>query len=260
MAYLPHESRWLGIGALLVAVTSWEFYALSHPGWAVYLPRFTTILRAFVEMLLSGELLYHAVQTLLRSLRGYVLGALIGIGLGLLCGLVPPAYRMLGLTIELIRPMPVVATIPIAILFFGMGDRLNVFVIALATTWPVYVNTLQGVRSVSRELINTGMAFRCTGHRMVYRIILPASLPSVVTGLRISLAIAVIVAFISEMLVSRNGLGYLVANSAQAFLIADMYAGILTTGLLGWVLNTVFVHGETWWLRWHKGFTAQVGT
>jgi len=255
--HLIRETRLLGFSAVLLVLLAWEVYSYLDSAFAPYFPRVTSIAATFVSLCLSGELPHHVGQTLLRTFRGYLLGIVFGVSLGATSGLWRWVHALLGLTIELIRPTPVVAAIPIAILFLGMGDKVNIFVVALAATWPIYINTLQGVRRVSPELINTGRMFGYPRRRIIAKIIIPASLPFLVSGLRISLAISLIVAVISEMLVSQSGLGYFVVDTAQAFRISEMYAGVFATALVGYALNSIFVSLETRWMRWHKGFTAQ---
>ncbi len=254
---LIRETRCPGYGAVLLLLLAWEIYARMDAGYAAYFPPVTAILKTFISLCLSGELLRQAARTLDRALRGYLLGVAFGACLGAVSGLSRWTHALLGLTIELIRPMPVVATIPIAILFLGMGDKVNVFVVALAVAWPVYINALQGVRRVSPELINTGRMFGYSRPRIVAKIVLPASLPSLVSGLRIGLGIALIVTVISEMLVSQSGLGFFLVDTAQAFRVPEMYAGVFATALLGYGLNSLFLRLDARLMRWHKGFTAE---
>lgn len=254
---LLYETRCLGFLLVAALLALWEAAAYFDVVYAAYFPRVSRIAVSFAEIVASGELLLHAGKTLARTFRGYAWGIAVGIALGIGAGLWRPAHALLGLTIELIRPMPVVATIPIAILFLGMGDRLNTFAVALACTWPIYINTFQGVRRVGVELIDTGRIFGCPPPWNIPKIVLPAALPFIVSGLRVSLAIGLIVAVISEMLVSQDGLGHFVVDTAQAFRIGEMYAGVIATAAMGSGLNTIFLALDRRFMAWHKGFTAQ---
>ena len=257
LRHVLYETRCLGFLLVAVLLASWEVAVFLDVVYAAYFPRVSRIAVSFGELLASGELPHHVGRTLLRTFRGYAWGIAVGVALGLGAGLWRSAHALLGLTIELIRPMPVVATIPIAILFLGMGDRVNTFSVALACTWPIYINTFQGVRRVGVELINTGRIFGCPPPRNIPKIILPAAMPFIVSGLRVSLAIGLIVAVISEMLVSDDGLGHFIVDTAQAFRIGEMYAGVIATAVVGYGLNALFLALDRRFMAWHKGFTAQ---
>ncbi len=194
LRHVLYETRCLGFLLVAVLLASWEVAALLDVVYAAYFPRVSRIAVSFAELVASGELPHHVARTLARTFRGYAWGIAVGIGLGIGAGLWRAAHALLGLTIEIIRPMPVVAIIPIAILFLGMGDRVNTFVVALACTWTTDINTFQGVRRVGAELIDTGRIFGCHPPWNIPKIILPAAMPFIVSGLRVSLAIGLIVA------------------------------------------------------------------
>jgi NitT/TauT family transport system permease protein len=245
-------------GGVLIALLFGLWEALSRLAIvdANYLPPPSIIVRCLYELVESLEILCHLLVTLKRVVMGYLLGGSVGYLLGFLCGYISRVYCLLELTIEFLRPMPSVALIPIAILFLGMGDALNVAIIAWACSWPVFVNTIDGVRSTDRLLLNTARTFRLNQWAIIRKVIIPSSLPFVFTGLRVGLGIAVAVVVITEMVASGRGLGFFVITTSISFRIPEMYAGIISIGLFGYVLNHAFLLIEGRVLRWQRGFLS----
>jgi ABC-type nitrate/sulfonate/bicarbonate transport system permease component len=141
--------------------------------------------------------------------------------------------------------------VPIAILFLGLGNEMKIFTIAFSCFFPVLLNTYAGVRSVDPIQINTARTFGKSAAVTLRKVILPAALPQIFTGMRISLAIALIMVVISEMVASVDGIGYFILSAQRSFRVPDMYAGVITLGLLGYALNAVFMRIERRVLRWH---------
>lgn len=235
----------------------WEITCRSNWIDSNFLPPVSLISLALIQLLASLEIVQQVLITLKRVLAGYLLGASIGYVLGFACGYLPRIYHLLEFTVEWLRPMPSVALIPIGILFLGLGDPLNIFIIAWACSWPVFINTMDGVRSTDQVLLNTGRTYGFNSCAIMKKIIIPSSLPYVFSGLRISLGIAIAVGVITEMVASGTGLGAFILNTSLSFRVPEMYAGIITVGLFGYALNRLFLLVEEKTLRWQKGFLAQ---
>jgi ABC-type nitrate/sulfonate/bicarbonate transport system permease component len=171
--------------------------------------------------------------------------------LGLLIGYWRVFYALLEPLIELIRPIPPPALVPIYILLLGIEDRMKITVTIVSAVFPIIVSTIQGVRSVDPLLVDTARTFGYSGLAVVRRIILPASLPSIFAGMRISLATALIVTIFAEMLAGDSGVGYFILNAQRSFAIPAMYAGVLTLAVIGYAFNRLFVSAEHLLLRWH---------
>jgi ABC-type nitrate/sulfonate/bicarbonate transport system permease component len=242
--------RWPGFVLVLAALVVWECASLL--GWvdAVSVPRVSTILGALLREVTSGTLLAQLGPSLRRILIGLGLACAIGVPLGLLMGVNRFAYRLLEPVTELIRPIPSAAYIPVAILFLGLGDQMKLFVITLAGVFPVLLNTYSGVQGVDPVLIDTGRTLGTPRLSILRKIVLPASLPSILTGVRISLGIALIVSVVAEMISGTNGLGYFIIDKQRSFRVPEVFAGILALGLLGYALNLVFLQLERYVLRW----------
>src|SRR3954465_13802105 len=247
------------LGFVLVAglLVVWEIAAQTGLLDARFVPAPSTIAVAWVGFATSGQLLTDLLATLSSWAQGYLIAAVLGVLLGLVMGLVPVVRAMLTTTVELLRPMPSVAIIPIAIVLFGLGDPMKRFVVIYAALWPVLINTLYGVLAVDPVLLDTARTFRLGRLRSALRVVLPAASPYIATGLRISTSIALILVITAELVASRSGLGYFVRASEQASRVPEVYAGVLTIAVLGYVLNVVFVTLEGRLLAWHRGFTAR---
>jgi ABC-type nitrate/sulfonate/bicarbonate transport system permease component len=195
--------------------------------------------------------------TLWRMALGYVLAALLGIGLGLLMGRWRAVADVFSPLIEFLRPMPPVALIPVLLLLVGIGDQMRLIIITFAAFFPILLNTIDGVRGVHPTLLDVARTFRFSGLDLLRRVIFPAALPQIVAGLRISLAIALIVALVSEMVGATNGLGYFILQQQRGLRIRETYAAMVQLALVGLVLNALFVAIEGRVLAWHRQSTGQ---
>jgi ABC-type nitrate/sulfonate/bicarbonate transport system permease component len=158
--------------------------------------------------------------------------------------------------IELLRPMPSVAIIPVAILLLGIGDAMIVAVTVYASLWPVLINTIDGVRHIDGTLIDTGRTFGLARGRILWQIILPGASPYIVTGLRIGLSIALILVTTAEMIAGSKGLGFYILDEERGMNSANMYAGIVVVALLGYLLNLAFLDAGSQshaLASWHDG-------
>ena len=207
----------------------------------------------FVAWLFSGELPHDAFATILRVLGGFAIGALLALVLGLLMGASTFIYNLFNPLIQILRPIPPIAYIPLAILWFGLGNPPAFFLISLGAFFPVLMNTISGVRHVDRLLIRAARNLGANGHTLFLRIILPAAMPYILTGLRVGIGVAFIVVIVAEMIAVNNGLGYRILE-AREFLWSDkIIAGMITIGLLGLAIDTAMSRINHYLLRWHSG-------
>jgi ABC-type nitrate/sulfonate/bicarbonate transport system permease component len=190
-----------------------------------------------------------------RTMRGWAVGlllaAVLAVPLGMLLGASRLAFQMSRLVIEFLRPVPSVALIPLAVLVFGVGQDMKVFLVAFACFWPILFQSVYGVQDVDPVARDTARSYGLPLLARFTRVTLPSAAPYIATGLRISSAIALILALTAELVVGAPGLGRAIVVSQISGSITQMYALILATGLLGWLLNTVFQAVERRLLRWH---------
>jgi ABC-type nitrate/sulfonate/bicarbonate transport system permease component len=209
--------------------------------------------RAFV----SGEILQDLRITLQRFIAGYAIASLVGIPLGLALGRWRILHASLEPVIEFFRPMPVIAVVPIAMFVLGLGDALAIAVIAFGSGWISLLYTMDGVRGVHPILVDTGRTFQIAGPRLFWQIVLPAASPQIMTGLRVSLSISLILAIVIELMVGFGGLGSFIGMAQGSVRIPETYAGIAVVGALGYSLNRIFRVFEARLLAWHLGYTKQ---
>jgi ABC-type nitrate/sulfonate/bicarbonate transport system permease component len=250
-------SRWLGVGFIAVLLVLWEIAAASGVMPAMSFPRMSAILATWWGLIVSGELLGELVPSLWRMFAGYFIGVALGIVLGLLMGYVRFFYNLLEPITEVLRPIPSPAYLPIVILFLGIDDEMKIFMIAFASLFPVLLNTYSGVRSVDPVQLQTARTFGVSGRKLLWQIVLPAASPYIFTGMRVSLALALIVMVISEMVAASSGIGYFILSAQRGFKIREMFAGVLTLAALGYILNRAFLAIESRVLAWHYGYTQQ---
>jgi ABC-type nitrate/sulfonate/bicarbonate transport system permease component len=241
-------------GFILIAIilALWEVSAANGLVDPVSVPRVSAIFGSWIHSIADGELFIQLIPTLRRIVIGFALAVLTAVPIGLLMGTVPFIYRLLEPITEFIRPIPSSAYIPVAILFLGIGDEMKVFVIFLACVFPILLNTYGGVRGIDPVLIDTGRTFGISRMMALWQIVLPAALPSILTGMRISLGIALIVSVVSEMISGNSGIGYFILDMQRVFRVPEMFAGIFTLGLLGYFINFIFIKVEGNFLRWRE--------
>jgi ABC-type nitrate/sulfonate/bicarbonate transport system permease component len=247
------ESRLNGLLFFLGLLILWEIVAqlgLINP---LVVPPLSRILRVFWDLVWSGQIPLQILVSMKRAAAGYVMAAVIFIPLGILMGLLQVVYRLFEVVVEMLRPVPPPVIIPVAMLFFGLEDQMKIVVIFFSCAWPILLNTLDGARNVDRVLLNTARTFRLSQWKIIWNVILPASSPQIVTGLKVSLPIMLILVVISEMVGSTDGIGYFILDSQRRFRVAQMYAGMFALAILGYTLNQVFNLLYQLVMPWHVG-------
>ena len=251
------RTRWFGVAFIVVLLGLWELAAASGKMPSLSFPRMSDVLATWWELIISGELFGELVPSLWRMFAGYFVGVALGVVLGLLMGYFRFFYSLLEPITEVLRPIPSPAYLPIVILFLGIDDEMKIFMIAFASMFPVLLNTYSGVRSVDPIQLQTARTFGVAGRKLLTQVVLPAASPYIFTGMRVSLAVALIVMVISEMVAASSGIGYFILSAQRGFKIRDMFAGVLTLAVLGYVLNWLFLMIENHVLAWHYGYTQQ---
>lgn len=248
---------WLLIAALL---SLWE--ASKRLGWisSDILPPVSAIFSDLGDEFVHGTMGSQLGVTLLHMLYGYVIGALVGVTAGIAIGESKWLWRLFEPMLEIARPIPISSVIPLLILFLGIDDALKITVIAIATFFPVFMNTFAGVRAVSRTMRETGRTFGLSAWRSALVIVVPAAAPMIFVGLRFAVSIGLVVALVSEMIAGNNGMGYFVIRAQQNLSVVQLFVGVFTLAALGYFLNFGFLLIEGALLPWHTGSTRRRST
>jgi ABC-type nitrate/sulfonate/bicarbonate transport system permease component len=238
--------------AILAAWQLWTAQAHSPK-----FPRLSTILVQFQHMWLFSEFGTHVVPSLERIGAGFAIGVVVGVLLGVPLGLSPLLRKLAMPHIEYWRAMPPPALLPISVVLLkSIGNTQKIAFIAFFCLFPVLLNTIDGVRSIDPTLVDTARSFRVPWAQRIRRVVLPAAMPQIVAGMRNSLALAVIMMVLSEYFAATSGVGYVLLISKNTFQLGPMWAAIVLIGLLGYLLNAIFLLVERRVLAWHRGWRA----
>lgn len=229
--------NWPGLGVFALILAAWEASVLSGLIAFEFFPAPSAILGGAIALARDGILLQDLLHTLLSIAIGWTLAMVIGVSLGLLLGFSPLARRYGLASIEVLRPMPGIAFAPLGLLLFGFSLQTELVVMVLPTVWPVMINTMGGIANVQPRLTDVGRTFRLNSYQIVRYLLLPAALPSIVVGARISLGLALIMAIVAEIVGNPEGLGYGIVREQQALHPESMFTYIAVVGVLGLVLN-----------------------
>ena len=229
--------NWPGTAVLVFVGLAWEAAVRTGLLEYEYLPAPSTIALGFGELASQGILAPDIAHTLISVAIAWAVAIVLGISLGFLLGLSPVARRYSLASIEILRPMPGVAFAPVGLLLFGFSLKTEMVVTILPVLWPVLVNTIGGVTGVHQGLYDVGRTFRLGRRDTILRIILPAAMPPIIVGARISLGLALVLAVVAEMVGNPEGLGYAIVREQQALRPDLMFAYIVTVGVIGIVLN-----------------------
>lgn len=219
----------------------WEAAGRSGPFGSELLSTPTEVVVAAARALGDGSLLQATVQTLTAAIVGLAIGALIGIAIGTMLGLSALASDLAQVTLEVLRPIPSVALIPIAMLAFGFGYAMTISIVAFACLWPTLIITQAAVAQVPLQTLEVARVLELGLVARLRKIILPSILPRLFVGIRLAAGIALVVAVTVEITANPLGLGYALVVSQETLQPARMFAFLLWVGLLGWIVNAGLV-------------------
>ena len=230
-----------GCAGIFLFSTLWQVSEASGFVHYAYLPAPTAIARGLITLVVSGKAFLATVHTLRATLIGWSIASIVGVSSGVLLGTSSFLRRYSLTTIEVLRPLPAVALVPIGLLLFGFSIKTELFVIFIPTIWPVLVNTMAGIQAVPFRLREVGHCLRLNRLHAVTKILIPAAAPAILVGLRLGLSIALILSIITEMIGIPHGLGYAIVMEAQALRPNLMFAYVFIIGILGILLNASLI-------------------
>ncbi len=231
----------------------------SSAGWlsSRILPSPEGVVLAFWNLSASGELWQHLAISSWRAVIGFSIGGSLGLVLGLISGLSRWGERLLDSSIQMLRNVPHLALIPLVILWFGIDESAKIFLVALGTLFPIYINTWHGIRNIDQGLLEMARSYGLSGFSLFAQVILPGALPSIMVGIRFALGLMWLTLIVAETISANSGIGYLAMN-AREFLQTDVVVvAIILYALLGKLADISAQLLERVWLRWHPAYQLQ---
>ncbi len=232
------------------ALCIWQYcstHAFINP---ILFPPPTDVFGSFLDLVLTQHLMRDVLTSVQRVLVGFLLALITGLPLGYFLGMSPPARRILSPLIQFLRPIPPIAWIPLAIVWFGVTNTLTYFITGVAAFFPIFINTLSGVDGVSSDHLAVGRCFGAGNLRIFTDIIFPSSLPQVFTGIRIGLGMAWMAIIGAEMIASISGLGYLIAVNQQMLRLDRVIMGMIIIGSIGFFMDQCILMLKHTVIRW----------
>lgn len=215
-----------------------------------FLVPFSQTLPALWHLAEDGQLWSNTETSLARALSGFALAILVAVPLGLVIGWYRRVAEFLGPLLELFRNTAALALLPVFVLLLGIGETSKVSIVVYACVWPVLLNTVSAVRSVDATLVKSARSLGLPAPRIFQKVVLPASVPAIFTGVRMAGANSILVLIAAEMVGAKSGLGYLVNSAQQNFAITQMYAGIIAISVIGLAFNQLLLLTERRFTRW----------
>jgi ABC-type nitrate/sulfonate/bicarbonate transport system permease component len=206
-----------------------------------YLPAPSAIGQRMAELLASGELFIHAWASLCRAIGGFAIGSALGIAAGLAAASVRPVGQFFEPVISLAYPVPKIAALPIVFAWFGLGDLSKIVIISVSVFFPVYIASLYGAKATARVHLWGAQSMGAGRAQIFWKVILPSALPQIFNGLRVGLALSFILMVVAELIVSREGLGYLIGFAGDALRFDIMFAAIVAVGAMGFLADRLLL-------------------
>jgi len=239
-----------GIPLVLAFFAVWE--ALPRLGLIdpLFLPTFSTTIKTLFDLIVSGKLLEHVLVSLQRASAGFGLAILVAVPLGFLMGWYNKFERYTDLLVQSLRNISTFALLPIFLLVLGLGESSKIAIIFYGASWQLLMNTISGVKSVDPIYIKAAKSMGVSDWDLFRKVILPASIPSIIIGARLGAKISLMVVIAAEMIGAKSGLGFFIQNAQFNFMVPEMYAGILALAILGLVVNYLLVWFEKKTTSW----------
>lgn len=244
----------IAIGFAVPVVVFAVWWILSEASTSPYFPPLRRTLVAFVDIWFFARFFSDLLPSISHFLSGLVIGFVAGVVIGTLMGLLPRVRRDLAPMTEFVRAIPTAALVPLGLILLGTGYFMETFLISMAVFFPILVSTTAGVRSVDSTYLEVARSYGLSFSQRLWRITIPAATPQILAGGRVAIAFGLAATVIANMIASGSGLGFFIIDAQTSFKLADMWAGLIMIGLLGYLANTAFVLVEHRLLAWHRGW------
>ena len=241
---------WWGVSLLIAHVLK-----VFNP---ILLPAPDEVLRAGIKMAASGELLKHITASLSRVVWGFGIAAALGIVVGTALGRSRLLEHLVEPMLEMLRPIPPLAFLPMMVLWFGIGEASKVAFITYAAFFPIFTTTIEGIKYVDPILIRAASSLGASERQIFWHVVLPAATPNIITGMRLAFGLSFFVIVAAEFIAADSGLGFLINDARTFFLVSNMLLGAAVIGIIGVLANVLLRKLEGRLLRWRKESRGQV--
>jgi sulfonate transport system permease protein len=249
-----HLIQYLALSVAVLAL--WQ--TLSHLGYLkpIILPAPSQVARTFWELVQSGAMARHLGVSVLRVLEGFGIAALLGLSLGIAIGLSRTFDRFTEMAVQVLKPIPPIAWIPLAIVWFGIGEQSKVCIIFIGAFFPIIISTTDGIRQTDQKFVELARILEVSRWRFVRQVIIPGAFPSIMTGLRVGLMVAWMCVVAAEMIAAGSGIGYLIIDARQLSQSDVVLVGMATIGGVGKLMDSVLRRVERRLIGWKVAFTG----
>ena len=241
----------LKVGAPILLIVIWQIFGLLGILNEHIIPSPAKVMTGFIKLIQSGKLVDSLSISLLRVIKGFLAGAILGVTHGTLMGLSSNLNKFLSSLVSIFRPIPMIAWIPILILGFGIGEESKVAVILIGTLWPVLLNTLSGILSVDKKLLEVAQVLEKSKLQILSDVILPSAWPSIFTGIRLGISTAWTCVVAAEMVAASTGIGYMITYARELSQPDVVLVGVFTIGFVGLVIDFVIAKLQAKLLKWN---------
>jgi sulfonate transport system permease protein len=249
-----HLIQYTGLSVAIIGI--WQ--ALFQLGYLnpVLLPPPSQVALTFLDLMKSGDLPRHIGISVLRVLEGFGIAAVLGLGLGIAIGLSRTIDRSTDLIIQVVKPIPPIAWIPLAILWFGIGEQSKVYIIFMGAFFPIIINTIDGIRQTDHKFVEVARILAVPRLKFVRQVVLPGALPAIMTGLRVGLMVAWICVVAAELIAASSGIGYLIMDARQLSQSDVVLVGMITIGVIGKLMDSLIKRLEKRLISWKVAFAG----
>ncbi|WP_110498123.1 ABC transporter permease [Bacillus sp. 196mf] len=243
--------KYISLFSVISILLIWEFCAQLALISPLFLPAPSSIIQAAMYMLIDGELQKYLLASLSRIGTGYIIGSLLGIIFGLFLGFSKLLNAIFAPLIYFIYPIPKIALLPLIILWLGIGELPKISIISLGVFFPVFINTYSGVKNISSTLMNVASIFKTKRRRILFEILLPGSLPSIFTGLKVGAGTSLLLLIAAEMIAAQEGIGAMILHYGSLMITTKLMVGVFTLSFIGLLFNRLLNLIEKFLLSWN---------